>query len=668
MSDILLPVFHTLLILILTIALGEVFFKILPIENDRIKGVLVVPLGTIIWAAFPFIFSILLNASPFTLKVIIWSSSIIALFFTLKEVFKRLSGYKSYLVFIAFISFFFHKFQIPGNGSLLLGDAPEYMQIARNIVNGLGYSVNFLIADHFNNGMDTIIRPVHNRFPLIPFQLSAIGTLIGFKNYLINIIIVILAGNCLNYIANLASDRFKRLIVWSIPLLFSIQGLFIWAGALEYQIMAYIFALSIIIYELKGRIGVRHLVFIAIMEIGVLYGGNGAGIFMFSTAVFSASMIMLYQRILAKEPPILRLRHIIVCFIILPALLFSPWVIKSIKGNVAGNGIYNFMRYNDKTDSVKYCTKSLETVVDDIDNETECKECLNRSFINTDSPYCVNFLMSYYFFKDHASMQSFFDNNNAKEFAFSLISDINFLKHYAVNNIFKPVFTDFYSHLWQDDIPFLLQMNMLIITLFFFKARDVIFFAILFNLSMLFYASNIQFMSTSLPRKFIPFLPAQWLLIAALAERTPAIFQVKTKAIAITILTMATVFIFGSAVANKSEDYPDVLAISKWITENTKKEDVIYADPPQLFTFMTGRMAVGSSWSGVFFEMADRKYKPDYFIINNYRGGGGGGAYRRAADYLRDDNRRYEVLFNDTDKRYIIFRRSLHLPSADKGG
>ncbi|MBI5181697.1 MAG: hypothetical protein HZA06_02165 [Nitrospirae bacterium] len=668
MSDILLPVFHTLLVLILTIALGEVFFKILPIDNDRIKGVLVVPLGMVIWAAFPFIFSILLNVSPFTLKTVIWSSSVIALFFTRKEVFKRLSDYRSYIVFIAFISLFFHKFQIPGNGSLLLGDAPEYMQIARNIVNGLGYSVNFLIADHFNNGMDSIIRPVHNRFPLILFQLSAIGTFIGFKNYLINIIIVILAGNCLNYIANLASDRFKRLVVWSIPLLFSAQGLFMWAGALEYQIMAYIFAFSIIIYELKGRIDIRHLVFIAIIEIGILYGGNGAGIFIFSTAIFSAAMIMLYQKILAKEPRILRLRHIIVYFIILPSLLFSPWVIRSVKANVAGNGLYNFMSYNGRTDGIEYCTKSIKFVVDDIGSEIECKECLNRSFIRNDNPYCVNFLMSYYFFKDHASMQSFFDNSSAKEFLASLISDINFLKHYAANSIFKPAFTDYYSHLWQGDIPFLLQMNMLIIALFFFKARDVIFFAILFNLSMLFYAGNIQFMSTSLPRKFIPFLPAQWLLIAVLVERALIAFQMKTKAVAITILTIAMVFMFGSAVVNTSEDYPDVLAISKWITENTKKEDVIYADPPQLFTFMTGRRAVGSSWSEVFFEMADRKYKPDYFIINNYRGNRGGGAYRRAADYLYNGNRRYEVLFNDTDRRYIIFRRSPRETLAHKGG
>ena len=108
---------------------------------------------------------------------------------------------------------------------------------------------------------------------------------------------------------------------------------------------------------------------------------------------------------------------------------------------------------------------------------------------------------------------------------------------------------------------------------------------------------------------------------------------------------------FFIALKRSAEDVSDVLYLAEWVKEKTEPDDLIYVDPPQLFAFLTERQTVGASSSSLFIEMADKKYKPDYFVLNAYREQL---PFFRAVRFVRNN---YDVLEFNLDSRYIIFRR-----------
>ncbi|MFH1996310.1 MAG: hypothetical protein ABIJ27_04840 [Candidatus Omnitrophota bacterium] len=652
MITIMLPVLHSLLIFVLTIAWGEAVFAIVPLKNERVKDFLVIPLGMLVWAVFPLVFSILLKCGPSALAIIVWSASCVVLALFFRAVVKKLRDLKAYLVFIAAIALFFHLHKVPGNMRLLLGDIPEYLQIARNIVNGLGYSVNFLIADHFNNGLDTIIRPVHNRLPLLPLQLASLGALIGFRNYLSNIIIVILAGNCLNMLAGRCGGAFKKLLVWLMPFLIFRNSELLWGGALEFEIAAYTLALGFLIYELRGALRFRYVLFASLLEIGILYGGNGVGLYIMGAAACAAFMLFVYQKIWSPGFRILKGANFAAYFVLLPALLFAPWLMRSVSGGAAGNCLYNFTSYDSEENRIVFGKKFYDVIEEKGDFQEEEKEEKiggveeeEKKRYDT-SPYVINVAMSYYFFKKDVDFGDLLDHANIGAFVRSTASNARFLKRCVIGTLFR--MRDYYETFWGTNVFF--YCGALLLLFFVVRAGRLLLFFVIFNGTLFLYIFVMRLVTCPLPRMAIPFLVAHWGSVAYLIEN--AVHFPNKKRILISWLLIAfsaSTFVYN--IHKSMNTNTEIPVIAQWIREHTKKEDLLYVDPPQLFTFLTERRAVGSSWSDRFVTMADEKYRPDYFIINRIR------SERAYKNIKKKIYEQYDVLVDDPKHYYSIFRR-----------
>ena len=291
MLEYLLPPIFTVIIYVITLAFGESFFRFLPLDDKRLKEFLVVPVGMFIWPLLALIFPHLLGVGPENFRLILLALSIIAVVTSYRLLRKSISTNMAYLIFIVVMGSLLFLFKIPGNNSISLGDAPEYLQIAKNIVSGLGFKVNFLIADHYNNGMDSIIRPVSNRFPMVPYRLASIGALVGFQSYLINIVVIIMAGNLLNLFSKLCTNNYKKFIFWLMPFFFFMQAISIWGGTIEFETMLYLCAFLYLLLRIETLPPVRGLFLILLLQGWSSLWWNGNKFICFAYGCFVGSFV-----------------------------------------------------------------------------------------------------------------------------------------------------------------------------------------------------------------------------------------------------------------------------------------------------------------------------------------------------------------------------------------
>jgi len=661
------PVLDSLSILVMTFAFGEVFFLCVPLENERLKRSLIIPIGMIAWAVLALIFSVALKVTPQTLTVLLWACCGIALSLTLGRVVTDLRRGTALVGCIVLVACLFHRFQIPGTEKLALGDFAEYMQIAKNIIDGLGYKVNFLLTDHFNNGIDDLIRPANNRFPLIPFQVASVGSLIGFSPYLINCIMLILAVNCLSALSGYCDGRFKKMLVWLMPFIFFKRGVYLWAGALELEVLAYLFAIALLLYEVRGVIRIKEFLLICLLEVGLLYGGNGTGFFVFGTTAAGLFAVVLYQKIFSDSRRLLGFRQYLLCFVVAPVIIFSPWVLQGLRSNVSGNALFHFVSYDEKKNRLLYGKRFYEHLSSYSERskfgekfntflrtpdprtilpEEGLHEETQRLFPLLTNPYFTNFIMSYYFFSDdNDDFSVYFENKDLKDFIVSCMGNRRFLKRCLIQTVEQGMVI--YSYFWGTNS--FLYFGIIPFLFFFLRPRDVLFYLALLNGCILLYAGIVGLFAPVLGRMFIPFLAFHWAAVTFMIQKLPR-FAPNRKVLVGSCLALFSIVIFHNQTVRESRGHADALAIAEWIRENTRAEDVVYVVPSQLFANLTGRKTIGTSWSDIFIEMAEMKYRPDYFVLYDFYKEP---IYRKNRDYVYGH---FQVLADDPALHYLIFR------------
>ncbi|MBI5233294.1 MAG: hypothetical protein HY880_02970 [Deltaproteobacteria bacterium] len=648
MKEIALQSFISIALLIATVAWGGLLLKALVIEDQRVKGLLSVLFGILIWAVFSIIFFLILGISANSFRVILGAATVVMAALTFRNWSPLLLKNPVLVVFVFILSLIYNGNEVPGHNKLYLGDASEYLQIARNIAGGMGYVTNFLIADHF--GADTIIRPVYNRMPLLPLELAALGELVGYKPWLIDMIVAFSVGSCLSFFADFSNGWFKKLLIMAVPFVFYNQIIFIWSSALEWTIAAYLLPLCYLAFN-SGRLkGFRGWVVVAVLEAGILYGGNGIGPFILLVCSFSVVAVIIYHRVFKTGLAMIGFHRYLAFFLLLPLLILTPWILRT-PAEVRGNLLYNIMSY-DESMGIQYGRMGLMRISEEIkEKEAWCGQC-NPSNAHVLNPYTLNFLISYHIFnKDPKPFQDLLDNHGLMDFLLKVPDKIAFFKTILLKAF--DLIVSYHNLFWANLSVYMAVPAAIIfvIALFYhFRAIDVVFFSSLSAVAMFSYIIVLCFLNEPQPRMLIPFLMGQLGVVAALISKVREPGWLGKSLVVFILISASGVFCYKWRSELVNEDNRGVLEAAEWIRNNTNATDLLYADPPQLFTYLTSRMAVGTSWSYTFLKLADDKFKPDYFIINNYRTDAN--AYYRVRDYVKSE---YKILVDNPDKKYLIF-------------